>query len=144
MEEHIVFGLVHQRYEPGKPPTQLLGARALPHLLYDDEVQAAGGDTVFDTAETVLITDFVLAETAWTLAECKYRLAKAELVAVLERLFREPDVRFEDDQVVWRALLASVPRCRADGRCGLMFRGGTFSIARSPGASGAGWERTFS
>ena len=36
----------------------------------------------------------------------KDRLAKAELVAVLERLFSEPNIRFEDDQVVWRALQA--------------------------------------
>ena len=33
-------------------------------------------------------------------------MAKAELVAVLERLFREPGIRFEDDQTVWRALQA--------------------------------------
>ena len=42
----------------------------------------------------------------WTLSGRKYRLAKAELVAVLERLFSEPSIRFEDDRVVWRALQA--------------------------------------
>ena len=52
----------------------------------------------------MLITDVVLVETVWTLAGRKYRLGKAELVAVLERLFGERNVRFEDDQVVWRAL----------------------------------------
>ena len=35
-----------------------------------------------------------------------YRLARAALVAVLERLFSEPNIRFEDDEVVWRALQA--------------------------------------
>ncbi len=60
----------------------------------------------FAAGETVLITDVVLAETVWTLAGRKYRLAGAELVVVLERLFSEPNVRFEDDQVVWRALQA--------------------------------------
>lgn len=78
----------------------------LRYLLHDDEAQTARADAVFDAAETVLITDVVLAETVWTLSGRKYRLAKAELVAVLERLFSEPSIRFEDDQVVWRALQA--------------------------------------
>ena len=78
----------------------------LRYLLHDDEAQAARANAVFDAAETVLITDVVLAEAAWTLSGRKYRLAKGELVAVLERLFGEPNIRFEDDQVVWRALQA--------------------------------------
>ena len=78
----------------------------LRYLLRDDEAQAARADVVFDAAETVLITDVVLVETVWTLAGRKYQLAKAELVTVLERLFSEPNIRFEDDQVVWRALQA--------------------------------------
>ena len=78
----------------------------LRYLLHDDDAQAARADAVFEAAETVLITDVVLAETVWTLAGHKYRLAKAELVAVLERLFSEPNIRFEDDQAVWRALQA--------------------------------------
>ena len=77
----------------------------LRYLLHDDD-QAARAATVFDGAETVLITDVVLVETVWSLAGRKYRLAKAELVAVLERLFSEPNILFEDDQVVWRALQA--------------------------------------
>ena len=78
----------------------------LRYLLHDDEAQSARADAVFDTAETVLITDVVLVEIVWTLAGRKYRLDKAELVVVLERLFSEPNIRFEDDQVVWRALQA--------------------------------------
>ena len=78
----------------------------LRYLLHDDEAQAARADAVFDAAETVLITDVVLVETVWTLAGRKYRVARAELVAVIERLFSEPNIRFEDDQVVWRALQA--------------------------------------
>ena len=78
----------------------------LRYLLHDDEAQSARADVVFDAAEIVLITDVVLVETVWTLSGRKYRLAKAELVAVLERLFSEPHIRFEDDQVVWRALQA--------------------------------------
>ena len=78
----------------------------LRYLLHDDEVQAARADAVFDTAETVLVTDVVLVETVWTLSGRKYRLAKSELVAVLERLFSERNIRFENDQAVWRALQA--------------------------------------
>ena len=76
----------------------------LRYLLHDDEAQAARTDAVFDGGETVMITDVVLVETVWTLSGRKYRLAKAALVTALERLFSEPNVRFEDDQVVWRAL----------------------------------------
>ena len=86
----------------------------LRYLLHDDEAQAARADSVFDSAETVLITDVVLVETVWTLAGRKYRLAKAELVAVLERLFSEPSIRFEDNQVVWRALQSYKNAARAD------------------------------
>ena len=78
----------------------------LRYLLHDDEGQAARADAVFDAGETVLIADVVLVEAVWTLSGRKYRLAKGELVAVLERLFSEPNIRFEDDRVVWRALQA--------------------------------------
>ena len=78
----------------------------LRYLLNDDEAQAARTAAVFDAAESILISDVVLVETVWTLSGRKYRLAKAELVTVLERLFSEPNIRFEDDQVVWRALQA--------------------------------------
>ena len=78
----------------------------LRYLLHDDEAQAARADAIFDAAETILITDVVLVETVWTLVGRKYRLAKADVVSVLERLFSEPNIRFEDDQVVWRALQA--------------------------------------
>ena len=78
----------------------------LRYLLQDDDAQAARADAVFDAAETVLITDVVLVETVWTLAGRKYRLAKAELVGILDRLFGEPSISFEDNLVVWRALQA--------------------------------------
>ncbi len=78
----------------------------LRYLLQDDEAQAALADAVFAAGEPVLVTDVVLVETIWTLSGRKYGLPKAQLVAVLERLFSEPDIRFEDDQVVWRALHA--------------------------------------
>ena len=86
----------------------------LRYLLHDDEVQAARADAVFDAGETMLITDVVLVEAVWTLSGRKYRLARAELVAVLERLFAEPNVRFEHDHVVWRALQAYKNAAAAD------------------------------
>ena len=87
----------------------------LRYLLHDDAVQVARADAVFDAGETVLITDVVLvggrygrspaASTGWP---------GAELVAVLERLFAEPNVRFEHDHVVWRALQAYKYAAAAD------------------------------
>ncbi len=86
----------------------------LRYLLQDNEQQAARAANVFAAGETILVTDVVLVETIWTLSGRKYRLPKAQLVAVLERLFSEPSIRFEDDQVVWRALHAY----RGDGASG--------------------------
>ena len=78
---------------------------------------------MFDAGETVLFTDVVLVETVWTLAGRKYRPGKTELVAVLERLFSEPRIRFEEDQVVWRALQAYRSVAPA-GEAGLAMGGG--------------------
>ncbi len=68
-----------------------------------------------DAAGTVVITDVVLAEAVWTLAGRKYRLTKAELVRVLEGLFNDTNIRFEDEQVVWHALQAYRNAVPADG-----------------------------
>ncbi len=78
----------------------------LRYLLHDDEAQTARADAVFDVGETVLIPDVVLAETVWTLAGRRYRLTESELATVLERLFIDRNIRFEDDRAVWRALQA--------------------------------------
>ena len=39
----------------------------LRYLLHDDDLQTAQADAIFNTAETILITDVVLVETVWTL-----------------------------------------------------------------------------
>ena len=78
----------------------------LRYLLRDDEAQAVRADSVVNGDETVLIPDVVLVEAVWTLAGSKYRLGKSDIVATIESLFGEPNVRFENDQVVWRALRA--------------------------------------
>jgi predicted nucleic-acid-binding protein len=54
--------------------------------------------------QKVLITDVVLVETIWTLKGRKYRLTKTELMAVIEQLFQDSNVVFEDSQTVWDAL----------------------------------------
>lgn len=46
----------------------------------------------------------MLVETLWTLKGKKYQLNKSELVAVIRALFKEPNIRFENGQMVWRAL----------------------------------------
>ena len=40
----------------------------------------------------------------WKLSGKKYQLKKPELVTVLQSLFQEPNIRFEDGQAVWLAL----------------------------------------
>ena len=78
----------------------------LRYLLHDDPKQAALADRIFAGVENVLITDVVLVEAVWTLVGRRCGLTAQRLVGVLERLFSEPNVRFEDDHVVWRALQA--------------------------------------
>jgi len=52
----------------------------------------------------ILITDVVLSETLWTLKGKKYKLSKENLLLVVDQLFKEPNLTFEDGQTVWRAL----------------------------------------
>jgi len=76
----------------------------LRYLLNDDKNQAAKAQKLLYGKEPILITDVVLVETVWTLKGKKYRLRKPELIAVLQALFKEPNIRFEDGQTVWMAL----------------------------------------
>ena len=76
----------------------------LRYLLLDDKKQAAKADELINGAETVLITDVVLSKTLWTLKGKKYPLDKSAIVDVLDSLFKESNIRFEDGQTVWRAL----------------------------------------
>ena len=76
----------------------------LRYLLNDDPIQAAIAEKLINGKETVLITDVVLVETIWTLKGKKYQLNKADLIAVIQALFKEPNIRFENGQVVWLAL----------------------------------------
>lgn len=76
----------------------------LRYLLKDDEEQFNKAVNLISGGEKILVTDVVLVETIWTLSSKKYQLKKPELAAVLQSLFQEPNIRFEDGQAVWLAL----------------------------------------
>ena len=78
----------------------------LRYLLRDDEAQAEKSRRVFARAEHILITDVVLVVAVWTLIGRRYRATKDDVIAVVEKLLQEPNVRFEDDEVIWSALQA--------------------------------------
>jgi len=76
----------------------------LRYLLWDDKTQAVKADQLINGYTPVLITDVVLVETLWTLKGKKYKLNKEAIINVLNSLFEEPNICFEDGQTVWRAL----------------------------------------
>lgn len=76
----------------------------LRYLLWDNKAQSAKADRLINGSVPVLITDVVLAETLWTLKGKKYKLDKAAIIDVVNSLFEEANIRFEDGQTVWRAL----------------------------------------
>lgn len=76
----------------------------LRYLLWDNKEQSAKADRLINGPVPVLITDVVLSETLWTLKGKKYKLDKAAMIEVVNALFEEANIRFEDGQTVWRAL----------------------------------------
>ena len=76
----------------------------LRYLLEDDVDQSSKANHLIANKGKVLITDAVLVETLWTLRGKKYQLSKTELIDVVKALFQEPNIRFENGQVVWLAL----------------------------------------
>lgn len=76
----------------------------LRYLLWDNKEQSAKADKLINGPAPVLITDVVLSETLWTLKGKKYKLDKAAMIDVVNSLFEEANIRFEDGQTVWRAL----------------------------------------
>ena len=90
----------------------------LRRLLNDDAKQAEKARQLFETQESVLITDVVLAETIWTLTGKRYGARKEDLAAVVTGLLEEHNVVFESRQAVWSALndyLDAVPVKTASG-----------------------------
>ena len=76
----------------------------LRYLLDDDKAQSPKAAKLIGGRQQVLITDAVLVETVWTLKGRKYNQDKSALIAVIQSLFEEPNIFFEDDQAVWMAL----------------------------------------
>lgn len=76
----------------------------LRYLLGDDIKQAKKASAIIAHTDNVLITDVVLTETIWTLKGKKYNLDKELIIKVINTLFIEQNIIFEDGQTVWRAL----------------------------------------
>ena len=76
----------------------------LRYLLDDDAKQSKKASAIITGSDNVLITDIVLIETIWTLKGRKYKLDKESIIKVINTLFAEPNIIFEDGQTVWRAL----------------------------------------
>ena len=76
----------------------------LRYLLADDRLQSSLATRLMRGAERVLLLDVVLVEVLWTLKGKRYRLDNAAMAKVLHALFKEPNVCFENGQVVWCAL----------------------------------------
>jgi len=76
----------------------------LRYLLNDDPIQSKKAYQLITGNEKVLITDVVLVETIWALKGKRYKLDKDSIVQILNALFAEPNILFEDNQIVWRAL----------------------------------------
>jgi predicted nucleic-acid-binding protein len=76
----------------------------LRYLLDDDAKQSRKASSIFAGGDNVLITDVVLTEAIWTLKGKKYNADRESIIKVVNALFAEPDILFEDGQTVWRAL----------------------------------------
>ena len=76
----------------------------LRYRLYDDAKQSIKASAIISCSDNVLITDIVLTEMIWTLKGKKYKLDKESIIKVINTLFAEPNLIFEDGQTVWRAL----------------------------------------
>ncbi len=76
----------------------------LRYLLDDDATQSKKATSIITGNTNVLVTDIVLTETIWTLKGKKYKLDKESIIKVINTLFAEPNIIFEDGQTVWKAL----------------------------------------
>jgi len=76
----------------------------LRYLLDDDARQSNKASSIIAGNSNILITDIVLTETIWTLKGKKYNIDKESIIKVINTLFAEPNIIFEDGQSVWRAL----------------------------------------
>ena len=77
----------------------------LRYLLNDHEEQSGIAEALILGNRQVLITDVVLAETVWTLRGRKYKVDDSGIAMALNSLFSESSIIFEDDEVIWKALV---------------------------------------
>lgn len=90
----------------------------LRRVLQDDVDQATRARKLFESAESVLITDVVLVETVWTLRGKRYKATKEDIRALIISLLEEPNTVFESKHVIWSALndfVAAKPVQTANG-----------------------------
>lgn len=76
----------------------------LRYLLDDDVIQSRRAEKLILGDQSVLVTDVVLTEAIWTLKGKRYNLNKEAIANVILHLFDEPNICFEDGQVVWQSL----------------------------------------
>jgi len=76
----------------------------LRYLLQDNKKQAALSVKLIEGKRKILVTDVVLIEAIWTLKGKKYNLKKNDLILIVEQLFKEPNLVFEDNQCIWKTL----------------------------------------
>ncbi|MCP8898477.1 PIN domain-containing protein [Gilvimarinus xylanilyticus] len=76
----------------------------LRYLLQDEQGQSRKAASLITGVMPVLVMDVVLVETIWVLAGKRYRLEREAIAGVINALFEEPNIVFEDGQTVWRAL----------------------------------------
>lgn len=108
----------------------------LRYLLDDDAKQSKQVQNLIRSNEKVMIVDPVLVETLWTLKGKKYGLSKDELIEVVTVLFEDRAFRFENNQVVWRALhnykrAASIEAAKADFSDALIVEKSRFIIEKN-------------
>lgn len=77
----------------------------LRYLLNDDPEQSEIATSLITGKHKVLITDIVLVEAIWTLKGKKYGLDRQKIIEVILALFEEPNIIFENNQTVWKALV---------------------------------------
>lgn len=77
------------------------------YLAQDDPRQSAAAvhliEEVCSEAQPGFITAVALAELVWVLQEC-YHSAKAEIVAILERILRTRQLVVDEAETVWKAV----------------------------------------
>jgi len=90
----------------------------LRYLLDDDRAQSKRASDLILGSAPVLVTDVVLVETIWTLKGKRYNLDKDGVIKVVHSLFEEPNIVFENGQVIWRALndLKSAQAVKSGGK----------------------------